>query len=132
MFLYSPPESNHSLNDAALFDPKVALWGAWSGEQLAGCGGLKELTPDHAELKAMRTAKAFLRQGVSRQILEVILTYAKAQGFKQLSLETGTHDAFMPSRKLYEGFGFVECEPFGDYEAHDFSTFMTLVLSSGV
>jgi len=48
----------------------------------------------------------------------------------QLSLETGSYDAFTPARSLYARFGFDECPPFGDYTLDPLSTFMTRVLDA--
>ena len=45
-----------------------------------------------------------------------------------ISLETGSMDAFVPARKLYEKYGFEECGPFGDYGLDPYSVFMTKVL----
>ncbi len=46
-------------------------------------------------------------------------------GGKRLSLETGTADAFLPARRLYEKFGFTYCGPFADYRPSPHNTFMT-------
>ena len=51
-----------------------------------------------------------------------------AQGFRRLSLETGSWDYFEPSRALYRSEGFVECPPFGDYVSDRNSVFMRLDL----
>ena len=54
-----------------------------------------------------------------------IISYAKQNGFDKLSLETGSFAEFLPARKLYESFGFRDCEPFGDYVKDPNSVFMT-------
>jgi putative acetyltransferase len=44
---------------------------------------------------------------------------------ESVSLETGTVDFFIPTRKLYERFGFEYCGPFGDYQEDPYSAYMT-------
>lgn len=121
----SPPESVHALDLAALRRPDVAFWTVWSGSQLLGCGALKELSSTHGEVKSMRTATAHRRQGVARAVLRHIVEVAKARGYRQLSLETGSQPAFEPARSLYRAFGFRPSAPFGDYVDDPNSVFMT-------
>lgn len=125
MFADSPPESVHALDLEGLKVPEVTFWCAWEGEELMGCGAMKELDSEHGELKSMRTASAHLRKGVARNILAHIIEVAKERGYKRLSLETGSMDSFIPARKLYEDFGFSYCGPFADYVLDPNSAFMT-------
>jgi len=124
----SPPESIHALNLDGLKKPEITFWCAWDGEELLGCGAIKELNAEHAELKSMRTAAAHLRKGVARRILAHIIEEATSRGYQRISLETGSMDSFIPARKLYEDFGFAYCEPFADYILDPNSTFMTKVI----
>ncbi|MGG4403334.1 GNAT family N-acetyltransferase [Paenibacillus amylolyticus] len=121
----SPPESIHALNLDGLKKPEITFWCAWEGDDLLGCGAIKELDLEHAELKSMRTASAHMRKGVARKILAHIMEVATDRGYKRISLETGSMDSFIPARKLYEDFGFEYCEPFADYVLDPNSTFMT-------
>ena len=98
-------------------------------EFLAGCGALKELDAQHAEVKSMRTATGFLRRGVARQLLQHILDVASERGYQRLSLETGSMVGFKPARELYAAFGFDYCAPFADYVEDPNSVFMTKQLS---
>ncbi|MBU2713347.1 GNAT family N-acetyltransferase [Zooshikella harenae] len=125
----SPPESIHALDLNALRKPDITFWSVWEGQEVTGCGALKRLTMHHAELKSMRTAKSHLRKGVATHLLQHILIEAKVQGYKKVSLETGTTNAFKPAHKLYERFGFTYCGPFSDYRDDSFSAFMTKQLS---
>ncbi|NTY88154.1 GNAT family N-acetyltransferase [Serratia fonticola] len=128
MLEQSPPESSHALNVQKLRDPAVTFWSAWEGDQLAGIGALKMLDAKHGELKSMRTAEAFLRRGVANQFLLHILQVACARGISRLSLETGTQPGFAACHQLYRKHGFVDCEPFAEYQPDPNSRFMTLVL----
>ena len=125
MAVHSPPESIHALDVDALCKPQITFWAAWEAEALMGCGALLELDPSHGEIKSMRTAAAYLRQGVARALLNTIIRTAQARGYQRLSLETGSMQAFAPARKLYEAYGFTLCEPFANYQPDPNSLCMT-------
>jgi putative acetyltransferase len=121
----SPPESMHALNIDGLRRPEVTFWSAWEGEELMGCGALKELDPQHAEIKSMRTAAAHLRKGVASAMLEHIISEAKRRNYRKLSLETGAGAPFEPARRLYSKFGFKRCGAFVGYVEDPTSGFLT-------
>ena len=121
----SPPESMHALNIDALRQPDITFWSVWEGEQLVGCGALKELDAQHAEIKSMRTASAHLRKGVASRLLQHIIDEAKRRNYRRLSLETGSMESFEPAQRLYARFGFRNCGPFADYIEDPNSVFMT-------
>ncbi len=128
MYAVSPPESVHALDLEKLRKPEITFWSVWDGESLAGCGALKQLSEDHAEIKSMRTSNLYRGKGVAIKLMEHILSAANERNYKRLSLETGTQDFFEPARKLYERFGFEYCGPFGDYAEDPYSAFMTRLL----
>jgi putative acetyltransferase len=121
----SPPGSMHALNLDELRQPGVTFWSAWQGSALVGCGALKELDAEHGEIKSMRTARAHVRKGVGRRMLEHIVAEAKRRGYRRLSLETGATEYFHPAHRLYATFGFRACPPFGGYGEDANSVFMT-------
>ena len=125
MTLNSPPESIHALGLEKLRKPEITFWSAWEDQELLGCGALKELGIQHGEVKSMRTSSKHLRKGVARAMLQHIIDEAKRRGYRRLSLETGSMDAFVPARKLYTDFGFHYCESFADYREDPNSVFMT-------
>jgi putative acetyltransferase len=125
MKLYSPPESIHALDFEALRKPEITFWTAWENGDLLGCGALKELDAQHGEIKSMRTAARHRRRGVAKAVLMHILEEARQRGYKRLSLETGSNEAFAPARNLYAAMGFTYCEPFADYRLDPYSVFMT-------
>jgi len=54
----SPPESVHALDVSRLKSPDITFWSVREGDQLLGCGALKQLSPTHGEIKSMRTPAA--------------------------------------------------------------------------
>ena len=128
MLANSPAGSCHFLDFDGLNAPDVTFWSIWDGNALAGCGALKELSPTHGEIKSMRTHSGHLRKGTGAQMLEHIIATAKQRGYRKLSLETGSGEAFLAATRMYEVREFVECPPFGDYKFDPFSRFMTLDL----
>jgi putative acetyltransferase len=130
MALVSPPESRHALDLDGLRKPDVIFWSIWNGSDLAGCGALKELDEQHAEIKSMRTAYAYQRKRVASQMLRHLIEEAKRRGYRRVSLETGSMEYFEPARRLYASFGFAYCGPFGSYTEDSNSIFMTKELDS--
>ena len=121
----SPPESVHALDLDGLRQPNIRFWTLWDGRNLAGCGALKWLDAEHAEIKSMRTAATYKQQGIASKVLQHLINDAKAAGVQRLSLETGSMAFFQPARNLYAKFGFELCGPFADYTLDPNSLFMT-------
>ena len=128
MYATSPPESVHALDVDALTAPGVTFWTARRDGELVGCGALKELDPDHGELKSMRTTAAARGTGVGRALLVYLVAEGRSRGYSRLSLETGTQEYFAPARGLYASQGFTGCGPFADYAEDPYSAYFTLVL----
>ena len=128
MYELSPPESVHALDITGLRSPDITFWTVWEGAVLLGCCALKELDPTNGEVKSMRTPEHQRRRGAGRAVLTHIVGEARARGYKRLSLETGSMEAFKPAQKLYESIGFVYCGPFGPYRPDPNSVFMSLEL----
>jgi putative acetyltransferase len=61
-------------------------------------------------------------------MLNHIIDVARNEGLRRLNLETGSWPYFDPARTLYAAFGFVECDPFGEYRDDPNSVFMTFNL----
>ena len=128
MYELSPPESVHALDLTKLRSPDITFWTVWDGALLLGCGALKQLTPTHGEVKSMRTPKVLRGKGAGRAVLAHIITEARSRGYRRLSLETGSQEAFEPARNLYRSVGFTACGPFADYTNDPNSFFMSLEL----
>ncbi|MFF0487889.1 GNAT family N-acetyltransferase [Nocardia sp. NPDC004068] len=128
MRAHSPEESAHALDPAGLREPGVTVWSLRDGDTLAGCGALREIDPEHGEIKAMRTAARFRGRGVGATMLGHLVATARERGYRRLSLETGAGEFFSPARRLYERHGFRPCAPFAEYVPDPHSVFLTLAL----
>jgi len=125
-------ENVHALDLEGLVQPNVTLVSLREDGELLGVGALKQLDPDHFELKSMHTATSARRRGVGRALVEHMLAAAADKGARRVSLETGSQAAFAPARALYANCGFAACEAFGDYPPRSTSTFLTRRLESSV
>jgi putative acetyltransferase len=128
MYELSPPDQVFALDLTRLRSPDITFWSVWDGEALLGCGALKELSSTEGEVKSMRTPQAVRRRGAGRAVLGRIVEVARQRGYRTLSLETGSHPAFLPAQRLYQAFGFTYCGPFGSYRENANSVFMSLRL----
>jgi len=124
----SPPEHVHALEVKALMTPDITFFTARRNSELLGVGALRDLGGDRAEIKSMHTAAAARGQGVARFLLEHIIEVARSRSCTWVGLETGTMAEFAAARRLYESFGFTECEPFDGYTTNQFSVCMSLDL----
>jgi len=125
----TPPEHAFALDVAGLLDPAITFFSLRENGSLLGIGAIRRLGLQHAEIKSMHTAEAARGRGIGRAMLTHLLDVARARGFRQVSLETGTTAAFEPARALYASAGFVPCGPFSDYQASQDNYFMTLALA---
>ncbi|HKQ39662.1 MAG TPA: GNAT family N-acetyltransferase [Verrucomicrobiae bacterium] len=130
LFEVTPVKSRHALKLEELRQPNITFWSARIAGELAGCAALKELDPEHGEIKSMRTAKTHLRKGVASALMQHILREAKRRGLRRLSLETGAMPYFEPARAMYRKFGFGICGPFNGYVEDSNSVFMTQELAA--
>lgn len=124
----TPQDNAHAMGADALRRPDISFWSLWDGDTLLGIGGLRQLSPDHGEIKSMRTAPGHLRRGVGRAMLDHLLALARTRGYARASLETGTAPMFDAANRLYEAAGFIDGPVFGGYPESPHNRFMTLAL----
>ena len=124
----SPSGSVYALDIEGLQSKNIAFYSVWNSTEDAvmAIGALREIDPVTGEIKSMRTAQGYLRQGAAAFLLEFLINKARQCGYQRLCLETGTGPAFEPALALYRRYGFENCEPFGDYEASAFNQFLHL------
>jgi len=125
----TPAGHAHVLDVDDLSTPDITFFSARRDRVLVAVGALRELDASHGELKSMHTDAAMRGQGVGRAMVDHLLGVARARGYRRVSLETGTMDAFAAARSLYAKLGFRPCPPFGQYTSNPYSTCMTIELS---
>ncbi|MEO6703807.1 MAG: GNAT family N-acetyltransferase [Jatrophihabitantaceae bacterium] len=126
---HSPPEDVHALDLAELLDPAISFFSYRVDGRLLAVGALRQLDPEHGEVKSMHTLSEARGQGIGRAMLEHLIGLARERGYRRLSLETGSMDAFESARALYSSAGFARCEPFADYRVSPNSACFTLLLN---
>ncbi|RZA34450.1 MAG: N-acetyltransferase [Lysobacteraceae bacterium] len=121
-----PAESNHLMDIASLLAGDVLFLVARDVEGRAvGCAALVN-RGGYGEVKRMFVDPARRGGGTGRKLLEQLVMFARMSGLQVLRLETGIHQP--EAIDLYERFGFVRCEPFGDYQPDPLSLFMEKAL----
>jgi putative acetyltransferase len=124
----TPIEHVYALDASRLFTPDITVFGARVNGELVGVGALRKLDQDHAELKSMHTLAKLRGLGIGKAMVAYIEQFAKEEGVKRISLETGGTEPFKPARQLYESLGYQDCEAFGDYVLSEDNTCMTKLI----
>ena len=125
----SPPGHSFALDLSGLQRPDVTFLSVWDGDTVLAIGAIRELAPDHGELKSMRTRTDRLRTGAATTLLLTLLDLAIIRGYRRVSLETGSGAPFEPALALYRKHGFRDGEAFADYVRSDFNQFLHLDLA---
>jgi putative acetyltransferase len=113
---YNDPRANHFRLDQDEVAPnRGAFLVAWSGAEAVGCGAIRRLDDDSAELKRMYVVAEWRGHGIGRHVLEALEGEARRLGVRRMVLETGNRQTRALS--LYRAFGFVEIPPYGEYVA---------------
>jgi len=84
--------------------PQGQIFLAHAGARLVGCGFLRRIRPDAAEMKRLYVLPACQGQGLGRRLIEARIDAARAMGLNDLYADTivGNDDML----RLYERFGF--------------------------
>jgi putative acetyltransferase len=112
---YPPAQRFHSLAAEEVAEGSGAFIVAWLDGAPAGCGAVRMLSSDVAELKRMYVVPAARGRGVSRAILSTLEDRAAALGAVRVVLETG--DKALAALGLYESAGYARIPCFGAYAA---------------
>ena len=120
------PEENHFLDIDQLCVPSIRFFVAREGLTTLGCVALAN-KGDYGEIKSMFVDPRARGKGIAHHLMRKIETEARAQGLNTVKLETG--DKLTQAHSLYKAHGYVDCDPFGEYEANSSSLFMTKDLS---
>ena len=121
----SPEGSAHVLDIPGLKDSSIKFWSLWENDKLIGCGALKFINNNHGEFKSIRVHDNFRKKGYGVKVIKHLINEAKKLNIKQISVETGAGEFFNPARKLFDQYGFKECEPFSHYKLDENSIYLT-------
>lgn len=96
----------------AMYEDK-ALWALAKNAHgdAIGCGAIRPLTPNIAELKRMFSDRSVPRVG--RALLTFLETSAKEMGYSELRL--GTRHINQRAVNFYEKYGYIRIENYGPY-----------------
>ncbi len=92
--------------------PRGRLLVAVEGDEPAGCGALRPIGPDVAELKRMWVRPAFRGRGLGRAVAEALLAAAREERYRVARLDT--LDWMREARALYRSVGFREIPAYYD------------------
>ena len=112
---YPPAQRFHSLAAEEVAEGTGAFLVVWLDGAPAGCGAVRLLSTDAAELKRMYVAPQARGRGLSRAMLSALEDRAAALGATRVVLETG--DKALAALGLYESAGYARIPCFGAYAA---------------
>jgi putative acetyltransferase len=112
---YPPAQRFHSLAAEEVAEGTGAFLVVWLDGAPAGCGAVRMLSADVAELKRMYVVPGARGRGLSKAILSTLEDRAAALGATRVVLETG--DKAFAALHLYESAGYKRIPCFGAYAA---------------
>jgi putative acetyltransferase len=112
--LYPEQGANHfRLDPAEVSAGRGVFLVAYESDQPVGCGALRRIDPDVAEVKRMYVRRAARGRRLGAAILSALEAEARALGVSRLVLETG--DRLAVALALYRRAGFQPVPAFGEY-----------------
>jgi len=120
---YPEPGATHfRLDPGEVADGQGAFLIASSSGKPVGCGAVRRIEARTGEIKRMYVSPAARGRGIGRAVLAALEAEARALGIVRLVLETGLRQG--EALALYEGAGFSQIPPFGEYVASPLSVCM--------
>jgi len=96
-----------------------------------GMGGLRQLPDGNGEIVRVYVEPMCRGKGYGAMLMEHLVSEARRIGYRKVCLDTG--DFMKSAHRLYESFGFVDCQAYAGAEPpaalHPHWRFMVLVLS---
>jgi len=113
---FPEPGANHfSLSSEEVRPGGGAFLVAYLDGAAVGCGAVRGIGGETAELKRMYVVPAVRGQGVGRALVEALEREARLLGMTKVVLETGTR--LEAAIGLYEAMGYARIPLFGEYLA---------------
>ena len=97
--------------------PEGILYLLYDKKEPIGCGALRKLDDEIAELRRMYIKFEYQGLGLSNELLESLIQLAKEKGYRKIRLDT--LPAMASAIHLYEKYGFREIERYNDNPAKD-------------
>ncbi|WP_324607031.1 MULTISPECIES: GNAT family N-acetyltransferase [Streptomyces] len=111
------------------FDPPHGLFLiADIGEEAVGCGGVRLLDENTAEIKRMYVSNEARGHGIGRHLLEHLEQHALSRGATRIMLETGRRNT--AALALYHNTGYTPCPSYVAGRDHHVNRAMTKPLGS--
>ena len=112
--LYPDPGANHfQLDPDEVTGARGAFLIVYHVEAPVGCGAVRLLDAETAELKRMYVAPVVRGNGLGRRLLTALEAEARARGARRLVLETGVRQ--LAALALYRATGFEPIPLYADY-----------------
>ncbi|HET8623373.1 MAG TPA: GNAT family N-acetyltransferase [Gemmatimonadales bacterium] len=118
----------HGLHPGEHRDPRLRFFVLTAGGITVGCGAIRVLAPDTAELKRMFVRRPFRGRGLSQSLLRGLEDRARASGIRFLRLETGPRQ--VEALALYRSAGYRGIATYGEYVDNPESICMEKVLAA--
>ena len=94
--------------------------------KIIGCVAYHKLTDERCEMKRLFVREGYRKHHAGSKLVEAIINFAKADGFKEMVLDTVA--PLKSAINLYKKFGFVETQPYYSNPMNDV-IYMKLVIS---
>jgi len=113
---YPEPGATHfRLDGDDVGEGRGAFVVAYMDGVAVGCGAVRKMEGETAELKRMYVAPEARGKGIGRAVLEALEAEARRLGVKTLLLETGIRQA--AATAMYRSAGYRDIPPYGEYVA---------------
>ena len=112
------PDTGPSATAEELSPPTGVFFVAYVDDEPAGCGGIKRLSDEAAELKRLYVAPAVRNQGVARALIAGLEDAAREAGYRVLRLDTGANQP--AALELFRSVGYREID---DYNANPYASY---------
>jgi len=126
--LYPPEQCFHDLDEEEVTPGRGRFVLAWEDGVALGCGAVRMIDDERAELKRMYVVPERRGRGISRAVLASLEAAARELGARSIVLETGIHQPVAIS--LYESSAYQRVPCFGAYASSPTSICMEKQLTS--